>query len=175
MLSIDPSTLEAQSILSAKIVYPAAHVEKGLVFWVNWHQVPSIERANIDGSNRTTVIDTWPGAALGLAVDWIADRIYYCDTFKIIMATDLDGNNSETFMRDTRATNVAVEPLAGYVRRTASFPGPPDWGAEAPGMHIEAIKIEKILLPVSKFKFVPGTHPSISPLDLALSQPQLKQ
>ena len=186
MLSIDPSTLEAQSILSAKILYPAAHVEKGLVFWVD-RQQNTIERANIDGSNRTTLIDTSPHSARCLAVDWIADRLYYCTVLDNIMATDLDGNNNETFMKDTWATNVAVEPLAGYVRRTASFPGPPGWGRKrlACGSgtdcesHIEAIKteknIEKILLPVSKFKFVPGTYPSISPLELALSQPQLKQ
>ena len=116
VLAIDPSTLETRSILENGGLYSTAHVDKDLLFWVDW-QAGTIERANINGSERMTLItDDVPPR--GLAVDWIANRLYYCNGRGIrhIMVTDLDVNNNETFLNEPCYAHIAVEPLAGYVR-----------------------------------------------------------
>lgn len=49
------------------------------MFWSDWGRWPRIERASLDGTNRTTIISTkifWPN---GLAIDLIKERIYFAD------------------------------------------------------------------------------------------------
>lgn len=50
------------------------------MFWTDWGKYPRIERANMDGTNRTAIITTkiyWPN---GLAVDLIRERLYFADS-----------------------------------------------------------------------------------------------
>ena len=50
-----------------------------MVFWSDWGRRPRIERAGLDGSNRTTIISTkiyWPN---GLAIDLFRERLYFAD------------------------------------------------------------------------------------------------
>ena len=49
------------------------------VFWSDWGRWPRIERAGLDGSNRTIIISTkiyWPN---GLAIDLFRERLYFAD------------------------------------------------------------------------------------------------
>ncbi|XP_072019390.1 uncharacterized protein [Amphiura filiformis] len=64
------------------------------LFWTDWGSTPKIERANADGTNRVTLIDThlqWPN---GLAVDFPGGRMYWCEAgLNRIESSDLNGNN----------------------------------------------------------------------------------
>ncbi|XP_077601200.1 low-density lipoprotein receptor-related protein 2-like [Stigmatopora nigra] len=68
--------------------------EKGLMFWTDFDNVPKIERAGMDGSERRLVVNAslgWPG---GVAVDALTDRIYWTDVkLKAIGSATLDGHN----------------------------------------------------------------------------------
>lgn len=82
------------------VLYPS----KGLMFWTDWGSNAKIERANMDGSNRTVLVNStimsslglgakivWPN---GLAIDYDTDTIYWVDANSDIMATmDLNGGN----------------------------------------------------------------------------------
>lgn len=49
------------------------------MYWTDWGGTPKIERAALDGSMREVLLDTdlvWPN---GIALDYAADRIYWCD------------------------------------------------------------------------------------------------
>lgn len=56
------------------------------IFWTDWVQRPSmtaakIERANLDGSNRTVLVNTtiqWPN---GLTIDLQTKRLFWCDAY----------------------------------------------------------------------------------------------
>lgn len=74
------------------------------MFWTDWGSNAKIERANMDGSNRTVLVNStimsslglgakivWPN---GLAIDYDTDTIYWVDANSDIMATmDLNGGN----------------------------------------------------------------------------------
>ncbi|PAV62586.1 hypothetical protein WR25_26419 isoform C [Diploscapter pachys] len=58
----------------------AVDPRKGLMFWTDWGQNPKIERANMDGSDRTVIVDTkiyWPNT---IALDFTTDRVYFADS-----------------------------------------------------------------------------------------------
>ncbi|GMT30081.1 hypothetical protein PFISCL1PPCAC_21378, partial [Pristionchus fissidentatus] len=58
----------------------AVDPRKGLLFWTDWGQNPRIERANMDGSNRMTIVNTkiyWPNT---IALDLTTDRVYFADS-----------------------------------------------------------------------------------------------
>lgn len=49
------------------------------IFWTDWGKYPRIERANMDGRNRTAIITTkiyWPN---GLTIDLYRERLYFAD------------------------------------------------------------------------------------------------
>jgi len=49
------------------------------IFWTDWGKRPRIERANLDGANRTVLISTklyWPN---GLTLDLVKERVYFAD------------------------------------------------------------------------------------------------
>jgi len=50
------------------------------LFWTDWGENPRIERVGMDGTNRSTVINTkiyWPN---GLALDVATKRIFFADS-----------------------------------------------------------------------------------------------
>lgn len=50
------------------------------MFWTDWGDHPRIERAGLDGFNRTTIISTkvsWPN---GLTIDYPTKKIYFADS-----------------------------------------------------------------------------------------------
>ena len=70
-----------------------------LLFWSDWGRRPRIERAGLDGSNRTTIISTkiyWPN---GLAIDLFRERIYFADAhLDYIESCDYNGQKIKNYM-----------------------------------------------------------------------------
>ncbi|KAK9870319.1 hypothetical protein WA026_006405 [Henosepilachna vigintioctopunctata] len=70
------------------------HPGKTLVFWTDWGPNPKIERAEMDGTNRNSIITEsifWPN---GLTLDYTADRIYWADAkHNVIESSLFDGSN----------------------------------------------------------------------------------
>lgn len=64
------------------------------MFWTDWGENAKIERAGMDGSARSILIDTnvtWPNS---LAIDFALRRLYWVDaSLKRIEFCDLDGTN----------------------------------------------------------------------------------
>ncbi|CAJ0930175.1 unnamed protein product, partial [Mesorhabditis belari] len=53
---------------------------EGLLFWSDWGQLPRIERANMDGSNREIIVKDkiyWPNT---IALDFTTKRVYFADS-----------------------------------------------------------------------------------------------
>lgn len=72
----------------------AVHPLHGYLFYSDWHEKdPHIGRANMDGSDHKVLFRSplvrWPN---GLAIDYIANRVYWVDAQKDFIAScDLDG------------------------------------------------------------------------------------
>ena len=64
------------------------------MFWTDWGQNPRIERSDMDGDLRITIIDTeifWPN---GLTIDYPTQTIYFADAkLDYIHRCDYTGNN----------------------------------------------------------------------------------
>ncbi|KAG8234142.1 hypothetical protein J437_LFUL007508, partial [Ladona fulva] len=71
----------------------ALHPGQALLFWTDWGPNPKIERAEMDGSNRQSIIKEsvfWPN---GLTVDYTVDRIYWADAkHHVIESAGFDGS-----------------------------------------------------------------------------------
>ena len=99
LITLDPETSVFRSIVSGlkTAVAVEVHFRLGLVFWsTNDDTDPSdlsISRANIDGSNISTVIHL-RGLCEGLSVDWMSYRLYWTDaTHDKIEVANLDGTD----------------------------------------------------------------------------------
>lgn len=49
------------------------------MFWTDWGEVPKIERANMDGTERMVMVNTSLGWPNGLALDYKEHKIYWGD------------------------------------------------------------------------------------------------
>ncbi|KAL1116301.1 hypothetical protein AAG570_005796, partial [Ranatra chinensis] len=69
------------------------HPGEALVFWTDWGPKPKIERCEMDGSNRMSIITKsvlWPN---GLSIDYPSNRIYWADAkHHVIECAKLDGS-----------------------------------------------------------------------------------
>ncbi len=86
------------------------------LFWTDWGDVPRIERANPDGSDRTLLIDdtdlTFPN---GLALDSQGARLYWCDAgTDRIESCDLNGNDRRIIAELTRTSYISPFDIAVY-------------------------------------------------------------
>jgi DNA-binding beta-propeller fold protein YncE len=121
----------------------AVDVEAGHIYWTNMgvpsHNDGSIERADLDGSNRTTIVA--PGGTYTpkqLHLDAEGRKLYWGDREGMrVMRCDLDGTNVETLVQtgegdqDRRdetnwCVGVAVDHVGGYLYWTQK--GPSDAG-----------------------------------------------
>lgn len=68
------------------------HPGEALVFWTDWGPSPKIEKAEMDGSNRKSIITEsvlWPN---GLTIDYTTNKLYWADAkHKVIEAANFDG------------------------------------------------------------------------------------
>ncbi|KAG5887972.1 hypothetical protein JTB14_035046 [Gonioctena quinquepunctata] len=72
----------------------AVHPGKALVFWTDWGPSPKIERSEMDGSNRKSIIIEsvfWPN---GLTLDYTSNQLYWADAKHNVIETSMfDGSN----------------------------------------------------------------------------------
>ncbi|XP_074659791.1 low-density lipoprotein receptor-related protein 6-like [Tubulanus polymorphus] len=75
------------------------HTQKGWIYWTNLMIPPTIERANLDGSNHLTIIKGDLGEPSALAVDTETGRLYWADKqSRRIEFSGLDGENRGDFV-----------------------------------------------------------------------------
>ena len=64
------------------------------MYWTDWGTVAKIEKASMDGSNRSVIHSTnliWPNA---LTLDYVSQVLYWADAFlDKIESSDVDGSN----------------------------------------------------------------------------------
>lgn len=62
------------------------------MYWTDWGEIPKIERAGMDGTNRAVIVDTeiyWPN---GLTLDYSQEKLYWADAkYNFIHRANLDG------------------------------------------------------------------------------------
>lgn len=73
----------------------AVYPEKGFIFWADWGDQPKMERADLNGKNRKTILDSsevmWPSS---IAIDATLERIFWADMNKRrICSSDIDGKD----------------------------------------------------------------------------------
>lgn len=70
------------------------------MFWSDWGEEPKIERAGMDGSNRTVIVKShifWPN---GLTIDYKDKRIYWTDAkMNHIESTNYNGKRQRNVVR----------------------------------------------------------------------------
>ena len=64
------------------------------MYWSDWGSFPKIEKANMDGSARTTLVSSGLTWVNSLALDYQNRLLYWCDaSLDRIERVDLQGNN----------------------------------------------------------------------------------
>ncbi|XP_030746611.1 low-density lipoprotein receptor-related protein 4 [Sitophilus oryzae] len=95
----------------------AVHPGEALVFWTDWGPNPKIERADMDGSNRKSIITEsvfWPN---GLTIDYVTNQLYWADAkHNVIETSALDG-----FRRRKVITKGLPHPFAITIFEDAIF------------------------------------------------------
>ncbi|KRG01933.1 low-density lipoprotein receptor isoform X3 [Drosophila mojavensis] len=75
---------------------------EGWMYWSDWGASPRIERAGMDGSHRTTIINydvKWPN---GITLDLVRKRIYWVDgKLNIISSANYDGSQRRQILYST--------------------------------------------------------------------------
>ena len=73
------------------------HPNKGYMFFSEWDRPANISRANMDGTNVQVFANLTLGWPNGLAMDYEADRLYWCDALlDHIQHAKLDGTDVKT-------------------------------------------------------------------------------
>ncbi|XP_034485347.1 low-density lipoprotein receptor-like isoform X8 [Drosophila innubila] len=74
----------------------------GWMYWSDWGASPRIERAGMDGSHRTTIINydiKWPN---GITLDLVLKRIYWVDgKLNVISSANYDGSQRRQILYST--------------------------------------------------------------------------
>lgn len=64
------------------------------MYWTDWGEIPKIERAGMDGTNRSMIVDKdiyWPN---GLTLDYDQQKLYWADAkHNFIHRCNLDGSS----------------------------------------------------------------------------------
>ncbi|KAK2724586.1 hypothetical protein QYM36_001171, partial [Artemia franciscana] len=73
------------------------HPNRGYIFYSEWDRPANISRAYLDGTNITVFKNLLLGWPNGLAIDYTADRLYWCDALlDHIQHSNLDGGDVKT-------------------------------------------------------------------------------
>ncbi|XP_030827887.1 uncharacterized protein LOC115919137 isoform X2 [Strongylocentrotus purpuratus] len=88
------------------------HPVEGTMFWTDWGDNAVIERAFMDGTERSIIVSgslVWPN---GLTIDYDGNRLYWCDAgLERLETADFNGRDRRllfTFGRNVHAYDVAV-------------------------------------------------------------------
>jgi sugar lactone lactonase YvrE len=69
------------------------------MFWTDWGTEPRIVRANMDGTDRRSIVTKRLGWPNGLTIDYIAQRIIWVDArTEMIESVDFDGENRKVLV-----------------------------------------------------------------------------
>ncbi|XP_033760426.1 LOW QUALITY PROTEIN: low-density lipoprotein receptor-related protein 4-like [Pecten maximus] len=95
----------------------AVHPLDGRIFWTDWGRQPKIEAANMDGSDRRTLVNitenSWPN---GIAVDYTDRKIYWVDAkFDKIEVIDMNGENRKTVIEEPNSHYFGITVLGNYL------------------------------------------------------------
>ncbi|KAG8193521.1 hypothetical protein JTE90_003732 [Oedothorax gibbosus] len=75
------------------------HPPTGWLFWADWGSVPKIVRAGMDGSNRSTIVETGVDWTHALAIDYVERRLLWADgDQKKIFSCRFDGGFRTTVL-----------------------------------------------------------------------------
>lgn len=66
--------LVGDNILLQHFCFPSSYM-----YWTDWGEIPKIERAALDGSDRAVLVNTSLGWPNGLALDYTENKIYWGD------------------------------------------------------------------------------------------------
>ncbi|XP_038048622.1 very low-density lipoprotein receptor-like isoform X1 [Patiria miniata] len=96
------NTGDTKTLYTENIDEPRAIVvdpETGFMFWTEWGQKPSIERAGMNGNFRSSIVTIeiqWPN---GMAIDYASEMLYWIDAKLHTLSTvDFNGNNRRTIL-----------------------------------------------------------------------------
>ncbi|XP_022087714.1 very low-density lipoprotein receptor-like isoform X2 [Acanthaster planci] len=96
------NTGDTKTLYTENIDEPRAIVvdpETGFMFWTEWGQNPSIERAGMNGNFRQSIVTVevaWPN---GIAIDYASESLYWIDAKLHTLSTvDFNGNNRRTIL-----------------------------------------------------------------------------
>jgi len=71
------------------------------MYWTDWGKHPKIERAALDGSLRTTLVNDSVARPNGLTIDYLSRKIYWADAkLDKIEVMNLDGSNRRVVLND---------------------------------------------------------------------------
>ncbi|XP_023930314.1 prolow-density lipoprotein receptor-related protein 1 [Lingula anatina] len=104
------------------------HPVLGYMFWTNQGSKPRIERARLDGSERTTIMShtEFTREPSGLTIDYDKDRLYWCDkALDVICSSNLDGSDVTYIIRDTLTDPSSITVSEEYIYWTDSPPSAP--------------------------------------------------
>ena len=63
------------------------------MYWTDWSQPPRMERARLDGTHRSVILDDI-GRVYGFSIDYSTEKLYWADMDKeVIECASLDGKN----------------------------------------------------------------------------------
>lgn len=89
----------------------AVYPEKGYIFWSVWGDEAKIERANLSGENRITILDSYQVKWVsGIAVDHTTERVFWTDMhMRHICSSDINGNDKRVVISElTSPYGIAV-------------------------------------------------------------------
>ncbi|KAH8379356.1 hypothetical protein KR009_004351, partial [Drosophila setifemur] len=99
----------------------AVDVCRRKLYWTNSNIThPSVERVDLDGNNRTVIIDSNIDMPKGIVVDQLSDRLFWIDDLKgvffAVMSSKLDGSDRQLVLKDKHhePQNLAVTNDAIY-------------------------------------------------------------
>jgi hypothetical protein len=91
----------------------AVDPERRFMFWTDWGSDPMIERADMDGENRMSIVTVDLLQPFGITVDYDSLRIYWCDSgSNSIQYASLDGNGRNVLLTQDTDGLVGVFSLA---------------------------------------------------------------
>ncbi|MFF0398802.1 3-hydroxyacyl-CoA dehydrogenase [Streptomyces sp. NPDC005248] len=145
LFSVNPDGSDKQVVVTGCRIPDgvAVDVVAGHIYWTNMGLPPendgSIERVDLDGGNRTTIVPSGvTHTPKQLHLEAAGRKLYWGDREGMrVMRCDLDGSNAETLVQTGRGENdrrdetrwcvgVAVDPVGGHLYWTQK--GPSDAG-----------------------------------------------
>lgn len=114
------------------------------MYWSDWGTYPKIERANMDGSSRTTLVSSGLIWVNSLALDFKKRLLYWCDArLDKIERVDLQGNNRKLIM-DLSSRSARYHPFGLALFEDTLFWS--DWLTESVHKYNMTLSVSSVLV-----------------------------